>query len=55
VAALLYGADLVGGSVGALFTSAVLAPVLGLVQTFVVVALIGGAGAVLSFSIKSRI
>jgi spermidine synthase len=52
VTALLYGADLVGGSVGALFTSAVLAPVLGLVQTFLVVALVGGAGVLLSFSIK---
>jgi predicted membrane-bound spermidine synthase len=51
VASLLYGADLMGGCVGALVTSAVLVPVLGVVQTCLVVALVGGAGALLSLSI----
>ena len=51
MAGLLYGADLMGGCVGALLASAVLVPVLGVVQTCWAVALIGGAGVLLCFSI----
>ena len=54
VAGLLYGADLMGGCVGALLASAVLVPVLGVVQTCWAVALVGGAGMVLCFSVLDR-
>ncbi len=54
VAGLLYGADLTGGCLGALLASAVLVPVLGVVQTCLAVALVGGAGLLLSLSILDR-
>ena len=54
MAALLYGADLVGGCVGALFTSAILVPVLGVVQTCLVVTLVAGAGGALALSVLVR-
>jgi len=41
VAGLLYGADLVGGCVGALLASALLVPVLGIPQTCAAVAFVG--------------
>jgi spermidine synthase len=44
VAGLLYGADLVGGCVGALLGAALLVPVLGIPRTCVAVALVGLAG-----------
>ncbi len=43
-AGLLYGADLVGGCLGALLSAAFLVPVLGIPQTCVAVALVGLAG-----------
>jgi spermidine synthase len=46
VAALLYGADLLGGCLGALLSGIVLVPVLGIVQTCLAVALVAGAGMV---------
>jgi hypothetical protein len=52
VAGLLYGADLMGGCVGALVASAVLVPVLGVVQTCLAVALVAGTGVLLSLSIR---
>ncbi len=48
VAGLLYGADLVGGCVGAIGASVVLVPVMGVIQTCVTVALVAGVGALLS-------
>jgi len=48
-ASLLYGADLMGGCVGALAASLILVPVLGVVQTCLAVALVAGVGALLSF------
>jgi spermidine synthase len=48
VAGLLYGADLLGGCVGAVATSTILVPVLGVVQTCLAVALIAGAGMLLA-------
>jgi spermidine synthase len=48
VAGLLYGADLLGGCVGALASSAILVPVLGVVQTCLAVALVAAVGALLS-------
>jgi spermidine synthase len=47
-ASLLYGADLMGGCVGALAASLILVPVLGVVQTCLAVALVAGVGALLS-------
>ena len=44
VAGMLYGADLVGGCVGALLTAVLLVPVLGIPQTCAAVALVGLAG-----------
>lgn len=44
VAGLLYGADLVGGCVGAVLASALLVPILGIPQTCLAVALVGLAG-----------
>lgn len=41
---MLYGADLVGGCLGALFTVVFFVPVLGLAQTCAVIALVGLAG-----------
>jgi spermidine synthase len=55
VAGLLYGADLIGGCVGATTASAVLVPVLGVVQTCVGVALVGAAGMLLSITIDQGI
>jgi spermidine synthase len=46
VAGLLYGADLVGGCLGALASSVLLVPLLGIPQTCAVVALVGLAGLV---------
>jgi len=46
VAGLLYGADLVGGCLGAVLGSALLLPILGIPQTCLVVALVGLAGLV---------
>jgi spermidine synthase len=43
-AGLLYGADLVGGCVGALLSSALLVPVLGIPRTCAALALVGLAG-----------
>jgi spermidine synthase len=54
VAGLLYGADLMGGCVGALLASVVLVPVLGVVQTCLAVALIAGLGALLALSIREK-
>jgi spermidine synthase len=48
IAGLLYGADLIGGCIGALAASIILVPVLGVVQTCLAVALVAGAGALLS-------
>jgi spermidine synthase len=48
VAGLLYGADLLGGSIGAICTSILLVPVLGVVQTCLVVALVAGTGVIIS-------
>jgi spermidine synthase len=53
IAGLLYGADLLGGCIGAIVASAILVPVLGVVQTCVAVALVGGAGALLSLSLSN--
>ena len=44
VAGLLYGADLVGGCVGALLAAVLFVPVLGIPQTCVAIALVGLAG-----------
>ncbi len=44
VAGMLYGADLVGGCLGALLGAVLLIPVLGIPQTCVVIALVGLAG-----------
>ena len=44
VAGLLYGADLVGGCFGALLTSVLLVPILGIPQTCTAIALVGLAG-----------
>jgi len=44
VAGMLYGADLVGGCVGALLAAVLLVPVLGIPQTCAAVALVGLAG-----------
>ena len=46
VAGLLYGADLVGGCLGAVLASALLVPILGIPQTCLAVALVGLAGLV---------
>ena len=46
VAGLLYGADLVGGCLGAVLASVFLVPILGIPQTCVAVALVGLAGVV---------
>ena len=43
-AGMLYGADLLGGCLGALLGSAILVPVLGIPQTCMVVAMLGLAG-----------
>lgn len=48
VAGLLYGADLLGGCAGAIAASAILVPVLGVVQTCLGVAMVAGAGTLLS-------
>jgi spermidine synthase len=55
VAGLLYGADLIGGCVGALLASAVLVPVLGVVQTCLAVTLIAGVGTLLALSTREKI
>jgi len=41
---MVYGADLVGGCLGALLSAVVLVPLLGIPQTCAVVALVGVAG-----------
>ena len=46
VAGLLYGADLVGGCLGAVLASVLLVPILGIPQTCIAVALVGLAGVV---------
>jgi spermidine synthase len=47
VAARLYGADLAGACLGAVLASVLLVPVLGIVQTCLVVGLVGVAGVLL--------
>jgi len=44
IAGLLYGADLLGGCLGAVLASVFLVPVLGIPQTCVAVAMVGLAG-----------